>query len=350
MDLRPIRVLIVDDSALMRKLLSDVLAADPAIEVVGFARNGHEAIAKADSLRPDVMTLDVEMPELDGTGALKAIMEQNPRPIIMVSSLTFAGAETTLTCLQLGAVDFVGKPAGLANDLGHMGADLVAKVKAAASAKIHVPRTPIVARSLAASNVRPQPGLVVIGSSTGGPNALSAIFPLMPLAWGVPIVVVQHMPAMFTSMLASRLDQESEYAVREVEAGDQLDAGTALVARGGSHLEFDEKGVAHVTQSPPVHSVRPSIDVALMSLAAKFAPRMVAVILTGMGRDGAQGAKMIHCGGGHVIAQDEATSVVYGMPKAAVELGAVDVVRPLDEIPGAIAHALRHLQRERRAS
>jgi two-component system chemotaxis response regulator CheB len=345
----PLKVLVVDDSAFMRKMICEILGRDPELCVVGPARDGADALLKLETLQPDVITLDVEMPVLDGFGTLAEIMRRRPIPVVMLSSLTQRGAEATLRCLEMGAVDFVGKPSGsISLDIEKVAADLILKVKAAAKARLHiVPAHPLAAppafvpaalprQSQAGRPQGRNAGVLVIGSSTGGPRALQTLIPGLPADLGLPVVIVQHMPPGFTASLAQRLDGISPLDVREAAEGDRLRTGLILVAPGGRHLEFDSGGVAHLTDAPPVHGVRPSVDVTLASLTRLYGPRITAVLLTGMGRDGARGLKTIHDLGGNTFAEDETTCTVYGMPKAAVELGGVGCLLPLPQIAPAL--------------
>ena len=354
----------------MRKMVTEILTRDAGLCVVGQCRDGADALAKLDTLKPDVITLDVEMPVLDGFGALAEIMRRRPTPVLMLSSLTQAGADATLRCLELGAVDFIGKPSGaISLDIEKVAPEMIAKVKAAAGARVlsrlasspPSPRREGVSdkegrrKEEAAARVfsevpsllsglsgnpslaqlhpnrgeggelarRERISVLLIGASTGGPRALQTLVPALPADLGVPIVIVQHMPAGFTASLARRLEQTSPFEAREAAEGDRLQPGLILVAPGGRHLQFTAGGVAHLTDDPPVHGVRPAVDVTLASLAALYGPRLLAVLLTGMGRDGARGLKMTQDRGGQTLAEDETTCVVYGMPKAAAELGAV---------------------------
>ncbi len=341
--MNPLKVLVVDDSAFMRKMVCEILRRDPELCVVGPARDGAEALSKLETLQPDVVTLDVEMPVLDGFGTLEEIMRRRPTPVVMLSSLTQRGAEATLRCLELGAVDFVGKPSGsISLDIEKVAADLIAKVKSAAKARLRPASQP---------PVRPIPtlgspykvkarsagtGVLVIGASTGGPRALQALVPALPADLRLPVVIVQHMPAGFTASLAQRLDAVSALEVREAAEGDLLRAGRILVAPGGRHLEFDSSGAVHLSDDPPVHGVRPSVDVTLASLTRLHGGRVAAVLLTGMGRDGARGLKAVRALGGETFAEDETTCTVYGMPKAAVELGGVGFLLPLPQIAPAL--------------
>lgn len=365
----PISVLVVDDSAFMRKMVSEMISADPAFVVVAQARNGEDALAKVEQFHPDIITLDVEMPVMDGFAALIAIMHQNPTPVVMLSSLTQAGADMTLKCLEHGAIDFVGKPSGsISLDIERVACELVVKLKSAATAKVRPhrlyqvpskapdaepPKRPLPESiCLPVASVRPiasrsgrctTPGVLVVGSSTGGPRALQSVIPNLPADLEFAVVVVQHMPAGFTESLARRLNDLSPLHVREAAEGDILEAGTVLVAPGGHHLQFDSSGRAHLTSEPPVHGVRPSFDVTLASLAPVFGGNMVGVILTGMGKDGARGLKTIHDLGAATVAEDESTCIVFGMPKAAIELGGIDVTVPLPEIADAALRAVKTL-------
>jgi two-component system chemotaxis response regulator CheB len=344
-----VRVLVTDDSAFMRKMISEILSQDPAIEVIGTARDGADAVAKVLSLKPQVVTLDVEMPVMDGFAALTRIMKEQPTPVVMISSLTQAGAEATIRCLGAGAVDFVGKPSGsISLDIEKVGQEIAVKVKMAARVRmatqapaappkpfIPSPRVPV------PGGATPFPRVLVIGSSTGGPRALQSLMPALPGDLDVPIAVVQHMPSGFTAALAKRLNEACEYEVREAADGDLLRAGLALVAPGGKHLEFGIDGRARLTVAPPVHNVRPSVDVTVASLVQAYGGRMMAVLLTGMGDDGARGLKAVRGLGGITFAEDSSTCVVYGMPRSAVEMDAVDHLLPLHAMAPAIVEAVR---------
>jgi two-component system chemotaxis response regulator CheB len=363
--------LIVDDSALMRRLLSDLLGSSPEIEVAGVARDGREAVVQALHLKPDVITLDVEMPEVSGLDALPALLAVNQAPVVMVSALTQEGAEVTLQALELGAVDFFPKPER--NQLAEMRASrdlLVAKVLAAAQSRVRRPRrtaAPPVAPSAPAAPAtsapparRPRvrvPGpipppaqasasgslCVVIGISTGGPQALSQVFPMLapPLP---PILVVQHMPAQFTGVFSQRLNRYSNAAVtvKEAEEGDLVLPDRVLIAPGGRHVMLTghpPRVRVALSDDPPVSGHRPSIDVLFHSAARVFQSAAVGLLMTGMGRDGVEGCKAIRAAGGFTLGQDEATSVVYGMNKAAFLEGAVKAQFALDELP-TILHNL----------
>jgi two-component system, chemotaxis family, protein-glutamate methylesterase/glutaminase len=351
----PIRVLVVDDSAFMRRAISEAINAEPDMQVAGLAINGLDALLKVEQTQPDVVTLDVEMPEMDGLTALRHIMNRYPRPVIMLSSLTQAGAVTTIRALTIGAVDFVAKPSGsISLDFHRVRQELVQKIRTAARARIHPPlpqpaltarRAPPPAATVARRAAADAGGgsfdtLVVIGTSTGGPRALAAVVPGLADDGHTGYLIIQHMPAGFTRSLAERLDTATSLHVHEAEAGDRLTAGTVLVAPGDYHLQLSSAGVVQLLQGPRVHGVRPSVDVTLESAAATFGPRVVAAILTGMGEDGADGAVAVRARGGYVIAEDEATCVVWGMPRAVVQRGAANRIVRLEDVAAAIAMAV----------
>lgn len=361
-----IRVLIVDDSALMRRLLSDLLSSAPEIEIAGTARNGREAVLQAVRLKPDVITLDVEMPEVSGLDALPTLLSVQEAPVIMVSALTQEGADVTLQALELGAIDFLPKPER--NQLAEMRANrdlLIAKVLGAVqsrtprsrrsphggatAAPAAPPKSSPAARTVApAPRPRTQPAVpqallasapttlcIVIGISTGGPQALSQVFPLLspPLP---PILVVQHMPAQFTGVFAQRLDRYTNLTVKQAEEGAPVLPSQVLIAPGGRHMTLighPPKVRIALSDEPPVSGHRPSIDVLFRSAAAVYQSAAVGLIMTGMGRDGVEGCKAILAAGGLTLGQDEATSAVYGMNKAALLESAVKVQFPLEELP-----------------
>jgi two-component system, chemotaxis family, protein-glutamate methylesterase/glutaminase len=359
---QPVRVLVVDDSAFMRYTISSQLSGYPEIQVVACARHGEEALELIPKLNPDVITLDVEMPHMDGLTTLRHIMARFPRPVIMVSSLTQEGAVETIQALTLGAVDFVSKPAQKANIKVVM--DSVAqKILVAARAKVRVePLSSVstmpasaaalagMAASLSASKMTRPRGrntpIVLIGSSTGGPKALNLLIPALPENLPAAVVVVQHMPAGFTRSLAERLNAASALMVKEANPGDSLEIGKVLLAPGGFHLTFNERGQAQLNQSAPVHGVRPAVDVTLASLVQNFNQAVIAVILTGMGNDGTNGSMLLHSLGGRVIVEAESSCVVWGMPRSVIEAGVADWVAPLPEIPSAIEQVVRgHIRR-----
>ena len=332
----PIRVLIVDDSALMRRMIADMIAANPAFAVAGTACNGREAVEKSQTLRPDVITMDIEMPVMDGITALAEIMQRQPTPVVMLSSRTRHGATETLRSLELGAVDFVCKPSGaISMDLAEVRHLLWSKVRLAASARLLAGvrtqvSSPAPVPSVRRAGAGPADLVVVIAASTGGPRALEEVIPRLPADLPACVLVAQHMPAGFTSAMAARLDSLSALSVREAADRDVVDAGSVLVAPGGKHLVITPARRAATEDGPPVWGVRPAAVLLMRSAAEVYGSACVGVVLTGMGRDGAEGAAAIRRAGGRVVAQDEATSVVYGMPKAAVEHAGVDASVPLD--------------------
>jgi len=355
---RPIRVLVVDDSPFMRHTVGRLLAEAGDIEVVGTAADGLAGLEAAAALRPDVITLDVEMPRLDGIGMLRRLMAENPTRTVMLSSLTVEGAAVTLDALDAGAVDFVAKPSGsLSIDVGRVGEELIAKVRAAADVSdlaFNALRLRAVARGRTGSRLAPGPGpgasaptgstarpvaerVVVVAASTGGPAALETVVRHLPVSLGAAVLVVQHMPSGFTAPFAARLAAAGPLPCREARSGDQLRADEILVAPGGRHVVAASKTKLQLVDLPPVNGVRPSADVTLASLAGFWRGHLLAVVLTGMGRDGCDGARAVVDHGGRVIAQDEATATVYGMPAAVTEAGLASAVLPLPAIAGAIA-------------
>ena len=345
-----IRVLVVDDSAFMRVTLTRLLKQDPDLEVVGTARDGLDALEKVEALHPDVITLDVEMPRMNGLEFLARLMEERPTAVIMLSSLTQEGAETTVEALTLGAVDFIPK-AGRMTSIHQVAEELIAKVKRAAGAKVKPPRArrrPFV-RERPAPRPKPAPSkdwdrVLLIGSSTGGPRALREVLSGLPGDLPAAVLIVQHMPPGFTRSLASSLDQCTELHVREAKAGDRLERGVVLVAPGGYHMVVRRNGIIRLDQGPTVNGVRPAVDVTMMGVAALFGDRTVAAILTGMGHDGTDGARALKRAGGYVLAEHESTCVVYGMPRSVVENGLADEVVPLDRMAEAIVHYLKKLE------
>jgi two-component system chemotaxis response regulator CheB len=341
-----IRVLVVDDSALMRRVLSDLLARDPGIEVVGAAPDPYVAREKILELNPDVLTLDVEMPRMDGLAFLERLMRSRPMPVLMVSSLTEAGCATTLRALELGAVDFVTKPAlDLREHLPELAREVAAKVKVAAAARVRrsagPPRPP--QDRTRAGTFRSTDQVIAMGASTGGTQALQEVLLAFPPD-GPGIVIVQHMPERFTRSFAERLDSLCTVRVKEAEDGDRVLTGHALVAPGGRHMRVAREGGLYrvrLSDDPPVNQHRPSVDVLFHSCAAHAGPNAVGILLTGMGADGARGLLAMRHVGARTIAQDEATCVVFGMPKEAIALGAAEQVLPLSRVPAAAQELLR---------
>jgi two-component system chemotaxis response regulator CheB len=347
-----IRVLVTDDSAFMRQVVTRTLESDARFEVVGTASSGAEAIEQCRKLRPDVVTMDFNMPGMNGAEATRAIMAERALPIVMLSAHTQQGAKETLQALEAGAVDFVTKPSGeVSATLGEAKAELIEKLLTASGANIAAlapapaaerrssPQTdalrgaPLSARRMSLAG---QHRLVVVASSTGGPQALLRVVPELKLAGRAALIIVQHMPDGFTGALADQLNEAAGFTVREARADDVAAPGSALLAPGGTHLLLDRMGRVQLRADAPVHGVRPAADPTLVSAAQSFGARTIGVVLTGMGRDGAKGLAAVKASGGSTLAQDKATSLVYGMPKAAVELGVIDTVSPLDRIAAVI--------------
>ncbi len=346
--MKPIRVLIIDDSALVRKMLTEILSSEPAIEVVASAPDPYIARQKIKQLNPDVLTLDVEMPRMDGISFLRNLMRLRPMPVVMVSSLTEQGAEITLTALEMGAVDFVTKPKlDLAQGLNTYTEELITKVKTAARARVR-PLTDFTARKLELTSsingvnsggvgkvhFRTTDQLIAIGASTGGTEAIKEVLMAMP-ADAPGIVITQHIPEAFSASFANRMNTLSAMTVCEAREGDQILPGHVYIAPGHSHLRVNRDGARYVcrlSNDAPVNRHRPSVDVLFRSVAQRVGPNAVGIILTGMGADGAQGLLEMKQAGANTIAQDEATSVVWGMPGEAAKLGAADVILPLHHI------------------
>jgi two-component system, chemotaxis family, protein-glutamate methylesterase/glutaminase len=334
---RAIRVLVADDSELFRELLSRVVAAEPGFEVVAVAADGNAAAAMARALRPDVITMDLHMPDADGFSGIARIMADTPTPILV---LTANPTEAMgFRALSLGALDILEKPQASA-DLADYGALLRSRLRLLAGVKVIRHLRGLRERRFAAPGPGRRADLVVIGASLGGPRALATLLRGLPAAFPAPIAVVQHIADGFTEGLASWLAQESRLEVREARHGEALCAGRVLVAPTGRHLVVSD-GTAHLSDAPPVDTFKPSVTPLFLSAARSYGGRCCGVILTGMGRDGAEGLKAIKESGGPTLAQDEATSAVFGMPKAALDLGAVDRVLPIDEIARALVELTR---------
>lgn len=341
-----LRVLVVDDSAFMRKIISDLLSEHPRLTVQATARNGKEAVEKAMALKPDVITMDVEMPEMNGIEALRMIMRERPTPVVMLSSLTDAGAKETIEALEIGAVDFIQKPSGsISLDLHKVRDLLHEKVAAAAATRVRqlVKTSPPPFRPPQSGPAPSKPGLrlnfshlVAIGTSTGGPRALQQLLSGIPGEFPAPILIVQHMPPKFTKSLAQRLNAVCDIIVVEAEDGMPISAGMAYIAPGGWHMEVRRKEnhyVIKLNKDSPRSGHRPSVDALYESLLPLRQLTLHAVLLTGMGSDGAKGMKaLLDAGAATTIAESEETSVIYGMPRSAVELQAATCVLPLHDI------------------
>jgi two-component system chemotaxis response regulator CheB len=339
----PVRVLIVDDSALMRQLLATLLEADPEIEVVGTAADPHIARERIKALNPDVITLDIEMPHMDGLTFLRKIMTLRPTPVVMVSTLTQRGADTTLEALEIGAVDFIAKPTeGIAEAMAELAAEIQVKVKVAASSRVGVRRA-----APAMSVPRPQPArrladkIVFIGASTGGVEALKAVLLGLP-ADCPPVLIAQHMPPRFTTGFAQRLDRECPMKVSEATDDEAIEPGHVYIAPGSYHLEIARHGsrnVCRLFDGATVSGHRPSVDVLFRSAARISGKNAVGAILTGMGKDGAEGLLDLRRAGAITLGQDEGSSLIYGMPRVAFERGAVMRQYPLEHMAEAILDA-----------
>lgn len=348
-----IRVLIVDDAVVVRRIVTDVLSGDAGIEVAGAAANGKIALARIPQLKPDILTLDMEMPDMDGIQTLRAVRKEYPKlPVIMFSTLTERGAAATIEAIEAGANDYVTKPA----NVGSVGTaktrireELIPKIYALCSrhpaAMLRPASTTIVPPKpiLRPRQAHGQLGVVVIGVSTGGPNALAEVIPQLPADLPVAVLIVQHMPPLFTKALADRLNQASKIRVREAQNGDVAVAGNAYIAPGNFHLMVERSGGEYalkLNQDPPENSCRPAVDVLFRSAATAFGAGTLGVVLTGMGQDGLHGCQIIHDAGGRIIVQDEATSVVWGMPGFVARAGLAEQQIPLKEIASNIARRI----------
>lgn len=340
---QPAKVLVVDDSALVRKLLTEILSADRELQVVGTAADPYQARERIKQLEPDVLTLDVEMPRMDGITFLRNLMRLRPMPVLMISSLTERGADVTLSALELGAFDFVTKPKlDVAAGLEEYAAEITRKVKAAARSTKHLRAQNIAAKGDSQVNVvsfKTTDKLIAIGASTGGTEAIKDVLERMP-ADSPAVVITQHIPAMFSRSFAKRMDASSRLTVFEAEDGMPIRPGHAYIAPGDRHLRVVRDGArwrCRLDDGEPVNRHKPSVDVLFDSVAEAAGRNAVGVILTGMGNDGARGMRRMHDAGAPTIAQDERTSVVWGMPGEAVKAGGVDQTLPLDRIAGVLA-------------
>ncbi|HEY5503036.1 MAG TPA: chemotaxis response regulator protein-glutamate methylesterase [Candidatus Anoxymicrobiaceae bacterium] len=344
-----VSVLIVDDSALVRQLLVDMISQDDELEVAGIARNGVEAIKLTVELDPDVVTMDIHMPEMDGLAALEYIMKKSPRPVVMLSALVKKGAAPTLRALELGAVDFIAKPTQFPTSVNEVREDVLNKIKAAAHSRAREiweqarkakPPKKVKIKRVTVGGAK----LVVMGASAGGPRALAEIVPALPEDLPAALIIVQHMPEPFTGSFAERLNSKANIEVREAVQGEELEPGLGFVVPGGQDMVFEKIGGDKVrTRLLPTvarHGASPVIDVTMESAAQVYGERTVGVLLSGMGSDGAMGLGMIRDAGGDTIAQNEETCLVFGMPKAAIERKLVSEVLPLDKIAEAIVARL----------
>ena len=352
--MKPIRVLVVDDSVVVRRMVRDALGADAGIEICGVAANGRIALALIDQCCPDLVTLDIEMPEMDGLEMLRHLRNQKPRlPVIMFSTLTQRGAVATLDALALGASDYVAKPANVGSvrdSIDSIRTELLPKIKALCG----TPRAAAVPNRSTPTSVFAKPGgrtaitwpidIVAIGTSTGGPNALAEVLPQLPEDLPAPVVIVQHMPPTFTRFLAERLNHQCQLTVSEAVDNQLLRPGNAVIAPGDLHIVLEQHGTnTHIRtlRSAPENSCRPSVDVLFRSVARVYGSCALGIIMTGMGQDGLRGASQLHDAGARIFAQDEATSVVWGMPGFVAQAGLAEKVLPLPEIAGEIVRRVR---------
>jgi two-component system chemotaxis response regulator CheB len=350
---RLIRVLVADDSAFMRTALTRMIESDPSLRVSDTAQNGGEALEKIRSNQPDVVTLDVEMPGLDGLETLRRIMKDFPRPVIMVSSLTQEGAETTLEALDIGAFDYVPKQLSyISLDIIKIRDDLIAKIKAAAEMgqrPIRKPTVSAAASSTVHSTLSVVPEIIALGTSTGGPKALQQILPLLPVDLPVGVLIVQHMPPGFTAPFAHRLNNLCKIPVREAAQGEAIAPGVVYIAPAGQHMTISRQASSavaiHLSHSPEGMLHKPSVDVMMLSVADVFHGLCMGIIMTGMGADGLQGMRAIASAGGLTVGQDEASCTVYGMPRSCAEAGVLRRVVPLGDIPAVILQATRYRKR-----
>jgi two-component system chemotaxis response regulator CheB len=345
-----VKVLIVDDSAFMRNTLTSMISSDPEIKVIGVARDGIEAVEKVAQLKPDIVTLDVEMPRMNGIEALRQIMSKNPVPVLMVSSLTTEEAKITLDALDIGAVDFIPKNlSDLSINIVKIKEHLIEKIKKIGKRGLPLFRKTPSPRQIDIS-VAPQVvshkriNIVAIGTSTGGPKALQNILTKLPKDFPVPILIAQHMPPQFTAPFAERLNQLSEIDVKEAEDGEAIRKGIAYIAPGRGHMSIRRKKITEtvisISEDRGDYVYRPSVDALMLSVVECFPGHVLGVILTGLGNDGLIGMKEIKNSGGRTIAENEATCVVYGMPRAIVESGLADKIVPVDEVAGEIINSV----------
>jgi two-component system, chemotaxis family, protein-glutamate methylesterase/glutaminase len=358
---KKIRVLVVDDSPFMCKVLEQIINSDPQLEVVGQGRDGRDGVNLAESLRPDVITMDINMPHVDGLQATELIMSQHPRPIVIVSSVSREGAASTLKALDLGAIDFVPKPSsGVDLDMTTVREELTRKLKLAAKvrvvrtatrSKLAMPTAPPgsgAGRSSSAAIAAQHGGkspLIAIAASTGGPAAVTRVVSGLPKDFPAAVILVLHMPATFTKQFTVQLRELSALPVKEAESNETPQPGAIYVCPGSHHLRLSLGGKISLDPGPRMNGYRPCADVAFETIAAYARPLAIGVVMTGMGNDAAKGAKAIKAAGGYVIAQDEATSMIFGMPSEAIQAGAVDEVLPLDGIAAALEKRVAKLAR-----
>lgn len=344
------RVLVVDDSILMRQILKDIINKSSKFTVAGEAADGFEAIDKFKQLNPDIVTLDIEMPKMNGLMTLQQLMRINPVPVIMISAYSREGTKISLTALEYGAFDIVEKPSGSVSiDLHVKENEIIEKLEAA----VQVNMGNLISKSEERSVGKKHPQkegrvagtLVAVAASTGGPKALMEIIPKLRYGIKGAIAIVQHMPPGFTKSFSERLDSLSSMSVFEAQDGDILHNGDCAVAPGGYHMIFDDKGIVRLNQDAPYHSVRPSADIMMLSAVRYFGKNIIGIVLTGMGKDGSEGAQLIKMTGGTVIAESKESAVIFGMPRAAIDTGKVDHILSKHEIPSRVEEILDEMER-----
>lgn len=345
-------MLVVDDSILMRRIISDMINEATDMEVIDTAKNGLELIEKINMINPDVVTLDVEMPKMDGLEVLKTFKEKNIHtPVIMLSSLSKKGAEITMKCLELGALDFISKPSGsISLDITSLQDELIYKIRCAGEKReinknnsFKVMHKPRIEKSKLSNNERDygEYKALVIGASTGGPKAIHSLITSLPKELGVPVFIVQHMPAGFTKAFADRLNNNSKLDVVEASHMSEITNNKVYIAPGGYHMEINNENKITLNGEPTLWGVRPAVDKLFISASKVYGKGVISVVLTGMGRDGAKGTEMIKDAGGYTISEHQSTCTIYGMPKAAYDTGRVDEVLPLHDIPAKLLALLK---------
>lgn len=353
--MKKIKVLVVDDSALMRKIISDMINTENDMEAVDVAKNGKDLLDKIDKVSPEVITMDVEMPQMDGIEALKELKKANINiPVIMLSSISQSGTLRTMECLEAGAFDFIAKPSGtISLDINKVKDDLVEKIRLAfgRSRYKEIPSIPrneveknknrIVRNNNQRNAFENKIEAIVIGASTGGPKALYTVITSLPEKIGVPILIVQHMPAGFTKAFADRLNTNSKMTVKEAVDKETIEKNVIYIAPGGYHMEVDNDKKIHLNLEPSIWGVRPAVDKLFISASKVYGPKLMSIVLTGMGKDGAQGTTFVKTNGGHTASEDQSTCTIYGMPKATFETGMVDEVLLINEFTDYIIKSTR---------
>lgn len=332
-----IKVLVVDDSALMRKIISDMINEESDMEVIDTAKNGRDLLKKINEIKPDVITLDIEMPQMDGITTLKQLKRKKiDIPVIVLSSISKRGTQLTMDCLEAGAFDFISKPSGeISIDIEKVKDELIEKIRAAYNKNIKDLKKykKVSSIRINTNNIKNKINAVVIAASTGGPKALYTVITALPEKIGVPIFIVQHMPAGFTKTFAERLDLNSDIKVVEAEDQEKIEKDIVYIAPGDFHMEVGKDGKIHLNKEPQIYGVRPAADKLFISASSVYGANLLSVVLTGMGRDGSQGTVEVKKNGGITISEDESTCTIYGMPKEAYKTGMIDMVLPITDIP-----------------